>query len=153
MVREEGAMKLGGKFDDTHYSTMQIAEQINTYGEDIVLRREPVAVDDEEGGFITPDEEEGGVPTNLPPQHLYFGEAAPLAHIARGTNIQHNIGYGDRVTTNFVLLGAPNADMQKGDTFTKGDYEYRIEMVHPDRAFMTLGEVIRITDGEGVTSA
>jgi hypothetical protein len=146
-------VKLGGKFDATHYSAMQIAEQIGMDGENIVLRREPAAVDDEEGGFIIPDEEEGGSPTNLDPQLLFFFEAAPLAHIARGTNIQHLIGYGDRVTTNFVVLGPPTADMQKGDTFTKGDYEYRIEMVHPDRAFMTLGEVIRITDGEGVTSA
>lgn len=140
-------MKLGGKFDSDEYSAMQIAAQVEMEGVYIELEREPEYVDDGEGGVIRPDD----APDRKLAQQLFlFRETAPIAHVARGTNFQNIIGAGRRATTNFVLVGYPDANVKADDWFTWTDgYEYKITAVHPDRKFMTVAEIERVTSGNG----
>lgn len=138
-------MKLGGKFTADDYSSMQIAEQMEMEGVLIELHREAEFVDDGEGGIIRPEDGE----RTIAEQSFIFQEAAPIAHVARGTNFQQIIGYGDRATTNFVLVGYPEANLKKDDTFERDGCEYKVSFVHPDRAFMTLAELERVTTGNG----
>lgn len=136
-------MKVGGKFSADEYSAMQIATQVEMEGTTILLVREPDYEDDDEGGVIRAD----GENRTLAEQKFIFQEAAPVAHVARGTNFQQIIGYGQRATTDYVLVGYPQANIAKDDTFTYGQYEYKVTFVHPDRTFMALAEVERITSG------
>lgn len=138
-------MKVGGKFDETYYMALQIQAQVDLYGRSIVLVRPPDLEDDGEGGVARDDD----APTNLPAQRLCFIETAPIAHVARGSNFQDIIGMGQRVTTNYALVGLVDADMKKGDTFSieEDEYTYELLYVHPDRDFMCLAEVERVAEG------
>lgn len=138
-------MKVGGKFDYTDYSKIQIQAQIDIFGRDIVLIREPALEDDGEGGVARDDD----TPTELDPQLLCFVEAAPIAHVARGSNFQDIIGMGQRITTNYALVGTIDADMKKGDKFVINEFEYELIYVHPDHDFMRLAEVERVAEGNG----
>lgn len=136
-------IKVGGKFGYVDYMAMQIKAQVDLFGQDIVLLRKPVMEDDGEGGIAREDDE----PEPLEAQKLCFIEAAPIAHVARGSNYQDIIGMGQRVVTNYALVGLVDADMMKADTFVIDDYEYEIIYVHPDHDFMRLAEVERVEEG------
>lgn len=138
-------IKTGGKFGYIEYEAMQIQAQIDVFGQDIVLLRLPELEDDGEGGMARESDE----PVPLDPQRLCFVEAAPIAHVARGSNFQEIIGMGQRVTTNYVLVGTVEADMRKDDTFVIGEHTYELKYVHPDHDFMRLAEVERIAEGNG----
>lgn len=140
-------MRLGGKFDSDEYSAMQVSAQVEMEGVYIELVREPELVDDGEGGVIRPDT----APERTIAQQLFlFRETAPISHVARGTNFQNIIGAGRRATTNFVLVGYSDANVKTDDSFTWTDgYEYKVTAVHPDRTFMTLAEIERVTSGNG----
>lgn len=139
------SLRLGGRFSLNDYEIEQTKTLLDIDGEYISLHREAEWVDDGAGGQ-TRAEEDG--PT-IAKQLFWFFEAAPIAHIARGSNFQETIGMGQRVTTNYVLVGMPDANMRQGDTFWRDGEPYVIEFVHPDRKFMTLGEVERISDPQG----
>ena len=138
-------MKVGGKFSEEDYQCQQTQFLLDSFGEDITLKREPDFEDDGGGGLVRPDEED----STKPPQVFWFYEAAPIAHVARGTNFQEIINMGQRITTAFILLGLPDADIKQDDEFVRGEFEYKVVFVHDDRSFQTIAELERIGSGNG----
>lgn len=139
-------MKLGGKFSEDDYQCLQTGVLLDLYGELIQLQREPEYEDDEEGGVIRPDDE---LDKEIGPQEFWFYEAAPVAHVARGANFQQIINMGQRLTTAFILVGMPSANVRKDDWFERGEFTYKVAFVHDDRSFQTIAELERISSGEG----
>jgi hypothetical protein len=142
-------MRLGGRFTEEDYQRQQTQLLLDWFGEAIVLKREPEYVDDGAGGVIRPDDAD----TALDPQVFWFWEAAPVAHIARGSNFQQIIGMGQRITTNYVLLGLPDADVLQDDEFDYGGYSYKVAFLHDDRRFQTIAEVERVGRPDGTEEA
>lgn len=139
-------MRIGGKFDEAHYQAEQTQIILDMHGEKISLKREPQLVDDGAGGVMPDPDHTGGT---LAEQTFWFHEAAPTAHIARGTNFAEIINMGQRTTTGYVLLGMPDVNVRQHDTFKHGVHEYKVTYVHPDRAWQTIAEVERVADPQG----
>lgn len=85
-------------------------------GVEIVLARPGTEMDDGEGGTIL------GEPVNVPAQTFLVGSAEPM-------ELQTQTNQGQRLVSRHVIVGAPDADLQDGDTFVLRGDRYIVQYV------------------------
>lgn len=137
-------MNLGGKYSYNDAQLDQTRALIDLYGQWIKIRRPGELEEDAEGGVVRNDPTTGRTA-----QKLYFEYSSPIAHVSRNASFSENVGQGQRVTTNHVLIGLPDADIRQDDEFTVNGYDYIILYIHPDTRYQRKGEILLITSPVG----
>lgn len=124
-------MKLGGKYDVVDADADQIRFILDTEGIEIVLHREgSTYVDDEEGGVV-----DSGGERDLAPQIFAFSD------VQASRRILNDFDMNVSLRSEHALIGAPDVDIRKNDTFTLDGKPYKVGYVSPIRNTWTIARV------------
>lgn len=94
---------------------------IEEEGTSIKIRRLPPKTRQPDGSMKRETDE----PVTLPAQRLFFSGTTA------DDEVRETIG-GTQVVANFIIVGLPDADFDKGDSFEKWDRTFKVLKVHSD---------------------
>lgn len=107
------------------------ATLIDAEGQMVSIVRPTLAVDDGEGGYTRVDNYD---PPVLAAVKRFFGSTLRQGELIRTPE-------GEIFKTEHVLIGPPEDDIQKLDTFELFGREFVVRYVQPDRRYQTKGYV------------